>query len=123
MLIKLIREGLGRIIVFINFITQPKPLKRTQDEQHKVDQAAKTLALYQFYACPFCVKVRRAAHRLNIPLELRDAQKEGTFRLELQNQGGRIKVPCLRIERNNNIQWLYESKTIIEFLENKFSGK
>ena len=36
----------------------------------------------------------------------------------MKDLGGKIQVPCLRIEKNDNeIEWLYESKDIIEHLD------
>ena len=55
-------------------------------------------------------------------IELRDASNNQEFRDELASQGGKIKVPCLRIERDDDTtQWLYESTEIIKYLESKFS--
>lgn len=121
MLLKLLREGLGRLIVFINFITRPKPIQRTEAEQKDAEQRASKLSLYQFYACPFCVKTRRVIYQLNLPIETRDAQT-GIYRQELQSEGGQIKVPCLRIEDNNQVRWMYESSDIIAYLQENFSA-
>ncbi len=123
MIIKFIREALGRIIVLINHLTRPAQLVRSKEEQEKVNQEAKNLKLYQFYACPFCVRTRRTIHRLNIPIEYRDAQNNAQYRKELQTEGGDIQVPCLRIEENGQIKWLYDSATIIEYLNNRFGSK
>jgi len=120
MLLKLLREGLGRLIVFINFVTQPKMIQRTDAEQQAAEEKARKLSLYQFYACPFCVKTRRVIHRLNLPIETRNAQA-GIFREELQNEGGQIKVPCLRIEDGENVRWMYESADIIDYLQQNFA--
>jgi len=83
-------------------------------------EAARELALYQFYACPFCVKTRRAIHRLNVPIELRDAQNDPLHRQALQEGGGSIKVPCLRIEGQDGATWMYESSDIIGYLNRRF---
>lgn len=120
MIVKALRAGLGRLIVFIDFITRPKPMQRSLAEQQAVNEAAKGLALYQFYACPFCVKTRRAMHRLNVPIEIRDAQHNATQRNDLLTQGGAIKVPCLRIQDSVEDIWMYESSEIIACLERRF---
>ncbi len=122
MLLKLLREGLGRLIVFINFITRPRAIQRSEAEQKRVEEQAKKLSLYQFYACPFCVKTRRVIHKLNLPIETRDAQR-GAFRDELRTEGGQIKVPCLRIEEGNQVRWLYESSDIIDYLQDNFAAE
>lgn len=118
---KVIRWVLGRIILLLNSVFSPKSLKRNDKEQKKIDEAMRQLQLYQFDACPFCVKVRRAAKRLNLPLKTRDA-KQSQWEQELINGGGKRKVPCLRIEnKNGDIEWMYESDDIIRYLEQRFS--
>jgi len=122
MILKLLRNGLGMIIVFLSFITLPKKLKRTEDDQKAMQTKADKLALYQFYACPFCVKTRRAIHALNINIEYRDATNNEAFRQELLEKGGEIKVPCLRIENEGKTEWLYESSDIINYLNKQFAA-
>ncbi|WP_434695548.1 glutathione S-transferase N-terminal domain-containing protein [Pseudomonas sp. Z1-14] len=122
MIVKALRVGLGQLIIFIDFITRPGKKKRSAEAQAQVDQAARSLTLYQFHACPFCVKTRRALHRLNVPVALRDAKNNEQDRQTLLEQGGRIKVPCLRIEENGETIWMYESKVIIDYLDKRFSA-
>lgn len=119
MLLKLLRNALGLVIVFISFITLPKKLKRDDSAQQSAQNKADKLALYQFYACPFCVKTRRAIHALNIDIDYRDAANNTQYRQELLENGGEIKVPCLRIEKDNKVEWLYESSDIIHYLNNE----
>lgn len=123
MLIKALRIGLGQIIIFLDFITRPRKLKRSPQEQAQVENAAAGLALYQFHACPFCVKTRRTLHRLNVPVALRDAKNDGAHRQALLEQGGKLKVPCLRIEEQGESRWLYESKAIIAYLNERFAAQ
>jgi len=120
MLLKLLRNALGLVIVFISFITLPKKVKRDDSAQQSAQSKADKLALYQFYACPFCVKTRRAIHALNINIDYRDAANNPQYRQELLENGGEIKVPCLRIEKDNKVEWLYESSDIINYLNNEF---
>lgn len=120
MIVKAVREGLGRIIIFLDFISRPTKMKRSEDDQKNANTQASALSVYQFYACPFCVKTRRAIHRLNIPIEYRDAQNDPVHRKELETEGGRIKVPCLRIEEGDQSTWMYESKEIISYLNKRF---
>ncbi|CAH0216608.1 hypothetical protein SRABI70_02127 [Pseudomonas sp. Bi70] len=121
MIIKALRLGLGQLIVLGDLATRPAKMKRTPEAQAAVDQAAGTLALYQFKACPFCVKIRRKLHTLNVPVTLRDAKNDATARRELESQGGKIQVPCLRIEENGQSTWLYESKAIAAYLDQRFA--
>ena len=118
---KLIRWFLGRTILLVNALFSPKGVKREATEQIRIDALAKGLSLYQFNACPFCVKVRRVMKRLSLNVELRDAMKNETYRQELETGGGRVKVPCLRIEQEGQVKWMYESSDIIAYLEQRFN--
>ncbi|SHM41588.1 glutaredoxin domain-containing protein [Phytopseudomonas punonensis] len=122
MIIKALRLGLGQLIVLGDLATRPAKMKRTPDAQAAVEQAAVGLALYQFKACPFCVKIRRKLHALNVPVALRDAKNDAKARGELESQGGKIQVPCLRIEENGQSTWLYESKAIAAYLDKHFAA-
>jgi len=119
--IKLIRNFLGLIIVIIDFLTRGGKLKRSAEQQAKVETELAAMSLYQFYACPFCIKTRRALYKLNLPMQTRDASAGSQFRDELLSGGGAVKVPCLRIEQDGKIQWMYESSEIIGFLQQRFS--
>ncbi|MCE2570515.1 glutaredoxin family protein [Motilimonas eburnea] len=124
---KLIRWLLGRIILLVNALTPPKSLQRTPERQQQVDKQTQSLALYQFEACPFCVKVRRQIKRLGLGIELRDAKNDLQHQAELQAGGGRVKVPCLRIDQRNEqgeIQtiWMYESSDINAYLAKEFAN-
>lgn len=105
--------------MFGDYMTRSTPVERSSEDQAAVDAATKNLSLYQFYACPFCVKVRREMARLGLDIELRDAQG-GPYREELQRATGRVQAPCLRIEDEGEVQWMYESNDIIQYLQGRF---
>ncbi len=73
------------------------------------------LSLYYFQTCPFCRKVLAAMDELK--LELRDTRANSNFRAEQIAGSGKAQVPCLRIEQDNDIRWLYESSDIIAYLK------
>ncbi|MBD1577847.1 glutaredoxin [Vibrio sp. S11_S32] len=105
------------MILLLNFVFSPSGTKRSAPEQQKIDLATQHLSLYQYEACPFCVKVRRAIKRNSLKIELRDAKNNPTHREQLLTCGGAMKVPCLRIEQQGDVKWLYESNDIIQYLE------
>lgn len=119
----LIRWILGKIVLAIETLFSPKGVVRPPEEQKKVDSQTARLKLYQFKACPFCVKVRFAIKRLGLKIETRDA-KVNPFKKELIEQGGELMVPCLRIEKEDgSVQWLYESSAIVSFLNERFATR
>ena len=120
---KTIRLIMGPIILFIDWITTPKGIKRSQTEQQKVDDDVSKMILYQFNTCPFCIKVKRNNKRLSLKIETRDAQHNPAHREELLQGGGKIKVPCLKIiDEKGNDSWLYESNDILQYLQERFAA-
>jgi glutaredoxin len=87
-----------------------------------VNQAVGNLSVYEYEACPFCIKVRRFMKASGISLPLRDAKKD-PHKNELLQGGGKLQVPCLRVEKEDgSVQWMYESNEIITFLKSKTSA-
>lgn len=120
---KTIRLIIGPIMLLIDKVTTPKGIKRSQDDQQKIDQEIRNLALYQFKTCPFCIKVKRHNKRLSLNIETRDAQHNPIHRKELLQGGGQVKVPCLKIvDEKGNDQWMYESKDIMKYLQDRFAA-
>ena len=114
---KIIRWVLGRLILIIDYLTRPKKLIRIESQQQKIDAILKDHSLYEFHACPFCVKIRRYLRKNSLNINIMDAKNNKKYRSELEKLGGKIQVPCLRIKNNNNnIIWLYESNDIISYL-------
>jgi len=120
---KTVRLLIGPIILFIDFITTPRGIKRPKEEQDKIDAEVSNLVLYQFKTCPFCIKVKRNNKRLSLNIETRDAQHNPIYREELLNGGGQIKVPCLKIvDEKGQQKWMYESDDIVTYLQNRFAA-
>jgi glutaredoxin 2 len=104
--LRLIRQLLGRGVERFEALIQPaKPAVLLAD-----------LSLYHYPACPFHIKVRRAMGRHHVAVELRDIDTDRAFGTELMAQGGKTRVPCLRIETGQSVRGLYESDAIISYL-------
>lgn len=69
-----VRWLLGRMILFFDWLTQPRKPDHSPEKQAELDAQTGSMALYQYAACPFCVKARRAIRRLGLNIELRDAK-------------------------------------------------
>jgi len=74
-------------------------------------------ALYQYQSCPYCQRVRRFLDGSGMQVEMRDTMRDPQARRELIQGGGSATVPCLRIERDGEVAWLYESLDIIDYLQ------
>jgi glutaredoxin len=117
----IIRLILGKLILLFNWLFTPRGIKRDPGLQASIDAQTADLALYQYQACPFCVKVRRAMKRQSLTIETRDVKRSHYARDELLAGGGDLKVPCLRIEDDQGqTEWMYESSDIISYLERRF---
>ncbi|SES19748.1 Glutaredoxin [Vreelandella subterranea] len=125
MLIRYFFRGLRLVLAPFMMISEklstPQAVKRSPEEQAKVDEACNSLALYQFRTCPFCIKVRKEMARLGLTIEKRDAQLDPDHKKALQEGGGRVKVPCLKIAHDDGREeWLYESDEINRWLHQQF---
>ena len=118
---KTLRTVLGPFMLLKERLTQPSGVVREPSVQTTVNLQCNNLVLYQFKTCPFCIKVRQEMRRLSLPIEHRDAQHNATHRSELQQGGGTVKVPCLKItDASGKSQWLYDSAAIIAYLRSRF---
>jgi len=119
---KTLRFFLEPVILLWDKLTPPKGIERSEQEQNDMDQRTKNLALYQFNTCPFCIKVRRQIKRQSLNIQLLDAQYNQQHRAELLNDGGEIKVPCLKMTSDSgDVSWLYESNDVIRYLQDEFN--
>jgi len=114
--IRIARKAIGAIILGADKLTSPRAPYRSKEEQTLIDQKTNGLIIYEMLACPFCVKVRREIKRLGLNIERIDVKKNASEMDTLITQGGKFQVPCLRIESQQGIEWLYESNDIIKYL-------
>ena len=115
---QLIRLILGKLILLFNWLFTPRSVVRDPELQANIDRQSADLTLYQYEACPFCVKVRREMKRQSLNIETRDVKRSDTAREELLAGGGDLKVPCLRVnDGERGFQWIYESRDIIGYLQ------
>ncbi|WP_025732499.1 glutaredoxin family protein [Carnimonas nigrificans] len=83
--------------------------------------APRTLVLYHFRSCPFCIMVHRKIEQLGLDIEQRNIREEPAYRQELIQGGGKQQVPCLHItESDGQEHWLYESSDINRYLEQHY---
>ena len=114
---KTLRIILAPVMPVWEFFTRPKGIVRPPAVQQKVDQQCRSLVLYQYRTCPFCIKVRQEMRRLSMPIDRRNVQKDGVNRADLVRGGGQAKVPCLKItDPAGKSEWLYDSTKIIAYL-------
>ena len=75
---------------------------------------------YQLFSsdiCGFCARVRHFLQQRSIDMVVRDTLRDPAAFKELLQGGGRGTVPCLRIERGGEVEWMYESMDIISYLD------
>ncbi len=121
---KTVRAVVTPFLLLFHKISLPRGIVRPADEQRRIDERSRLLALYHFPTCPFCLKTRRAIARLSLDIELRDAQHNPQHRQDLLAGGGKIQTPCLRIiDPDGRNTWMYESNDIIAYLNREFGGK
>lgn len=108
------------ILNMISKLFSPKlTAARSETDQAIVDKQTAHLKLYDMGSCPFCIKVRREITRLNLDIEIVNSQLPENKQY-LQEQGGKTQVPCLLIQSDHGVTWLYESSAIISYLNQRF---
>lgn len=117
-----IHKILGALILFFDWVFTPRTIKRNTQAQAEVNAKVDDIILYQYRACPFCVRVRRAMKRNGLKIELRDAKRSEEARDQLIAGSGKLKVPCLRTEENNEVRWIFDSSDIINYLEKRIAA-
>ncbi len=118
-----LRIALGPFLLLWELITRPQGLVRTSAQQVLVDASTRSLVLYQFKTCPFCMKVRQEMARLSLTIEKRDAQHDEKNRSALIAAVGKPKVPCLQITHDSGkVEWLLDSKAIMAYLQGRFAS-
>jgi glutathione S-transferase len=77
---------------------------------------AESYQLFKTDLCGFCYRVRRFCDEQGIDLPLRDTNAEPEAFRELLKATGRTTVPCLRIQRGDTVEWMFESMDIMRYL-------
>jgi len=120
---KALRFVIGPVMLLWELVTRPKGLVRPPGLQAGVDQQCRSIVLYQYRTCPFCIKVRQEMRRLSLKIERLDAQKNGKNREDLERGSGQAKVPCLKItDQAGNTEWMTDSGAIVTYLRGRFSN-
>ncbi len=73
--------------------------------------------LYHLPYCPYCIKVRVAAERLGVELDLVDITADPAARAKLLEARGRATVPVLGIHTATGERLMGESADIVKYLE------
>ena len=77
--------------------------------------------LFKTDLCGFCYRVRSFLDAQGIEIPLRDVNQDGEAFRELLESTGRTTVPCLRIQRGEEVQWMFESLDIMRYLAEQHS--
>ena len=119
---KAVHYTVGPLLLLWEKLATPAGIERPAEVQQQVDASTRSLVLYQFLMCPFCVTVRRTIKRLSLNIETRDAMRDMTSRQQLMQGGGQLEVPCLRItDEQGNVTWMYESLAIVSYLQAEYA--
>ncbi len=76
--------------------------------------------LFKTDFCGFCYRVRGFLEEYNIEVPMRDVNQDAAAFRELLQSTGRTTVPCLRIQRGEEVEWMFESMDIIRYLAGRY---
>ena len=78
--------------------------------------------LFKTDLCGFCYRVRGFMAENDIEFPLRDINQDVEAFRERRAATGRATVPCLRIQRGDDVQWMFESMDIIRYLHTQHAA-
>lgn len=78
--------------------------------------------LFKTELCGFCFRVRRFMDSEGIDIPLRDINQDRDAFRELLESTGRTTVPCLRIQRGEQVEWMFESMDIMRYLGDNYAA-
>jgi glutaredoxin len=114
----------GFCLMFADHWFKVKPVERSCEEQSSLDRESRRIQLYFCKTCPTSIKIKRRCEQLGLRVVEKDVQRVNAYRNELIHVGGEVRVPCLRIEgrQGQDTRWLYDGRSILEYLERRFSA-
>jgi glutathione S-transferase len=54
---------------------------------------------------------------MSVEVEKKNVRSNPLFKAELIAGGGKKQVPCIRVEENGSVRWIYESNDIIKYMK------
>jgi glutaredoxin len=117
---KAVRCIVGFFVGFFGWMTRPAQIQRSEQDRKMLAHAVKGLRIYDYKGCPRSLKLRHTLHRLNLDIQYCDISSSQIHQNNLLTQYGRLHAPCLRIEENQTVQWLDDSRQIIQYLNQRF---
>jgi glutathione S-transferase len=84
------------------------------------NSATENYQLFKTEWCGFCHRVRSFLARHDIEVPLRDVNEDRDAFRELLQGSGRATVPCLRIQRGDEVEWMFESADIMQYLAQRY---
>ncbi len=88
----------------------------TDQENSASGKPAEQYQLFKTDLCGFCYRVRSFLEANNIEVPLRDVNQDQDAFRELLDATRRTTVPCLRIQRGDDVEWMFESMDIMRYL-------
>jgi len=82
------------------------------------------ITLFHRPSCGYCQRVFRALDGMNLQIREANVSRDYDARTELCKKGGKSQVPAIRIEHGNGeVEWMYESLDIIDYLEAQLNAR
>ncbi|MDO6682407.1 MULTISPECIES: glutaredoxin domain-containing protein [unclassified Oceanobacter] len=114
------RQLKGMAFDLVDRVVPVKPVVHAPDLQTVLDRESRRMHLYFSRNCPASIQVRRHCLRLGLRVVEKDVERVDAYRNELVNGGGIPRVPCLRIDGEQNSEWLYSPDAIHGYLNRRY---
>lgn len=115
-----VRYFKGKALAFAYQLFPVRPLARSGMEKDSLERESRKMQLYFCHDCPSSLMIQRYCQRLGLRVVKKNVAQVIRYRNELINGGGQSRVPCLRVEEEGNVYWLYSREKIKRFLAQRF---
>lgn len=115
-----VRYFKGKTLSWAYQLVPARPLVCSRERRDAMERESRRMQLYFSHVCPSSLAAQRYCQRLGLRVVEKNVARVLSYRNELLNEGGQSRVPCLRIEEDGEIKWLYSCDSIRSYLEQRF---
>lgn len=117
---KLTKQIKGKALDLVDRLMPVRPQPRSSEQRNLLERESRRMHLYYCRSCASSLSIKRHCERIGLRVVEKDVVRVNAYRNELLNGGGEPRVPCLRVEDEQGVRWLYSQEAIRNYLNSRF---
>lgn len=115
-----VRYFKGKTLSWAYQLLPVRPVVCSVERRNAMERDSRRMQLFFSHDCPASLATQRYCQRLGLRVVEKNVARVLSYRNELLNEGGQSRVPCLRVEEEGEVKWLYSCDSIRRFLDQRF---